>query len=383
MNRIQPSDNQVLYFAEEPYRNPDYGTVYYFPCDLTPQLNDFVKANAGRIAERINQNPRNWITCRIIPLDAESPLFNARRHDTLFQTDVMLYSALLPSEKDTSGQQPFLATRLGTPETGQFADLLAEYFDTLQEMLSELLDRGSYSVYHLKPFIDDGFRDSAIAESYDEEDEKDKPRVFKSTRIYRDWDDEDYAEWLIQNKLDDLDYVSPSSISDDDDFNQPADNSSDWHEPCFETVTDDNGETHHILLSRLTVTPYVYEVTLPDYDTFFHFTAQVKALYILFLNHPEGIRMKDIADYKDEYKRLYLCVTNRSDKDKLSRSVDKLFDAFSPNAMNVKKSQCNAVIQDTLRHSPNRIPFYIIEVRRGEHHRINLPRELVSIPIEL
>ena len=44
------------------------------------------------------------------------------------------------------------------------------------------------------------------------------------------------------------------------------------------------------LLSRLEITPNTYDILLLDYDREFHFTAQVKALYVLFLLHPEGIR---------------------------------------------------------------------------------------------
>ena len=380
MNHIQHSDNQVLYFSEAPYRNPDYGTVYYIPSDFTPELNDYVKNNADRIADRINQDPDNWITCRIIPLEADSALFNARRQDTLFQSDAMLYSALLPSEKDSPDRQPFFAKRIGTPQTEQFVDLLAEYFDTLQEMLSDLLDKGAFDsslLISYEPHDDNNLRNSSIYESFPEdEDEKDKSSIRKSTIAeYSYWDDEDYAEWQEM-----MDAVSPSTISDVFDT---ADSYFPEYAPYFETVTDKNGEEHHICLSRIRITPHVYEVSLPDYRKSFPFTAQVKALYILFLNHPEGIRMKEIADYKDEYKRLYLCVTNRSDKDKLRRSVDKLFDAFSPNAMNVKKSQCNSVIQDTLQYNPNWIPYYMIEVRRGEPHVIRLPRDLVFFPAEL
>ena len=118
---------------------------------------------------------------------------------------------------------------------------------------------------------------------------------------------------------------------------------------------------------------------MPDYHREIKFNAQIKALYVLFLNHPEGIRMKEIGDYKEEYKQLYLYFTNRGNVEQLRLAVDKLFDAYNPNTLNVKKSQCSeqlriAIPEDDLRQ------YYEIEVHRGEPHKIKLDRSLVSMP---
>lgn len=133
------------------------------------------------------------------------------------------------------------------------------------------------------------------------------------------------------------------------------------------------------LLSRLEITPLRYDMLLPDYDREFHFTAQVKALYVLFLLHPEGILMKEFNNYKDEYRSLYHRFTNRSDMEKLYQSIEKLFDIFSPNALNVKKSQCN---KEIMRVIPDEEwnKYYIIESPKNRPHKILLDRTLVSFP---
>ena len=132
-------------------------------------------------------------------------------------------------------------------------------------------------------------------------------------------------------------------------------------------------------LSRLEITPNVYDVLLPDYERKFHFTAQVKALYVLFLLHPEGILMKEFDNYKDQYRSLYFRFTNRSDMEKLHQSIEKLFDVFSPNALNVKKSQCNSQIRYVIPDDEwNK--YYIIEAPKGREHKILLDRSLVSLP---
>ena len=135
-------------------------------------------------------------------------------------------------------------------------------------------------------------------------------------------------------------------------------------------------------LSRLQVTLYNAPIVLPDYDAKLRFTAQVKALYVLFLLHPEGIRMKDMGDYKEEFKRLYFRFSNRSDMDKLRDSIERLFDLWTPNTMNVKKSQCSSALRLAIPEDDLRA-HYEIQVNRGGPHTILLDRNLVTLPEEL
>lgn len=133
------------------------------------------------------------------------------------------------------------------------------------------------------------------------------------------------------------------------------------------------------LVSRLEIMPNTYDVLLPDYNRSFHFTAQVKALYVLFLLHPDGILMKEFDNYKDQYRSLYFRFTNRSDMEKLHQSIDKLFDVFSPNVLSVKKSQCNREIRCVIPDDEwNK--YYVIEAPKGREHKILLDRSLVAYP---
>ena len=135
----------------------------------------------------------------------------------------------------------------------------------------------------------------------------------------------------------------------------------------------------HTQLSRLEIIPHTYDILLTDYEEEIHFTAQVKALYALFLLHPEGIVMKDIGDYKEEFKRLYFHFTNRSDMEKLRDSIERLLDLWTPNALKVKKSQCNSVLRRVIPEDEIRA-HYEIESHRSAPHLIRLDRKLVTIP---
>ncbi len=234
-----------------------------------------------------------------------------------------LYSPMLPIEGTTDCASAFLAAHLDIKLPDLVETVVYQFFSTLQQMFDEILDTGHYQQYHLRQAILSPYDDDIIHFS-----------------ISRAQDDD--IEFTIRG-LEPLPYTEPS---------------------------------------RLTITPYTYKVLLPDYNREIHFTAQVKALYILFLNHPEGIRMKEIADYKAEYEHIYLCVSNRSDKEKLKESIDKLLDVCNRNLLDVKKSQCNSAIYCAVPNADLR-RYYEIEVNRSLPHKIKLDRSLVSIPSKL
>lgn len=245
--------------------------------------------------------------------------------NTLFPQNetATFYSAMIPTAENLNQGYSFLVATLDNCTTEMMCIAFDRYFDTLLKMFDEVLDFGSYQSFHIL-FAED----FSIADA-------------------------------VCIKL--ADGVAPIS-----------------------------GFSSHELgctlkrnyLSRLEITPNTYQVLLTDYGRELHFTAQVKALYVLFLRHPKGIRMKEISDYKEEYKQLYFCFANRSDLGKLRESVEKLFDAWNTNALNVKKSQCSEELKRIIPENDIR-SYYEIEVHRGHPHKIRLDRELVTLPESL
>lgn len=235
-----------------------------------------------------------------------------------------LYSAMMPVEDIflATNDSDFFVARLDITSTDLIETAVSEYFDTLQEMFDEILDTGNYKEYHFRKTILSPYDDNGIRFS-----------------ITRSQDDEVMFS------------VTPKPF------------------PFTE-------------LSRLEITPYNRPILLPDYNREFRFGAQVKALYILFLRHPEGIRIKEIADYKEEFKSIYFWCSNRTDTDKLRKSVDKLLDVCNRNTLDAKKSKCNSTIREVIPNAGLNC-HYVIEVVRGEKHKINLDRSLVSMPDNL
>lgn len=95
-------------------------------------------------------------------------------------------------------------------------------------------------------------------------------------------------------------------------------------------------------LSRLKITAD-YRFILVDYDNREVELQPVhKAVYLLFLAHPEGIEFKRLADYRKELTRYYMATAKMMDKEKIIESVDHLVNPLD-NAINEKCSRIKKV----------------------------------------
>lgn len=139
-------------------------------------------------------------------------------------------------------------------------------------------------------------------------------------------------------------------------------------------------------LSRLLITSD-YRFLLPDYgNKEVEMSPIHKALYLLFLNHPDGIESKHLSDHRDELLSIYMRVSSWLDIDKVHDVVDRLVDPLD-NAFNEKCSRIKtafAAIMDDYSAA-----YYAISGHKLRHISassrvwyerkkiITLPRELV------
>ena len=139
-------------------------------------------------------------------------------------------------------------------------------------------------------------------------------------------------------------------------------------------------------LSRLVITKD-YRFVLADYDNREVELQPVhKAVYLLFLTHPEGIEFKRLADYREELTRYYMATAKMMDKEKIIEGVDHLVNPLD-NAINEKCSRIKKVFLDMMdEYAAN---YYIISGHTQKRFAgssriwyerlkvITLPRELV------
>lgn len=129
-----------------------------------------------------------------------------------------------------------------------------------------------------------------------------------------------------------------------------------------------------VKLSRLRITEKK-AIVLEDFD---HKEVKMdtltKAVFLLYLKHPEGIRYKELSDYQQELEEIYSSITGREDLDSIRKSVSDLCDPLN-NSINEKVSKVKKAFKDVVNEHTAR--FYYIDGKKGTAKRIALDRSLV------
>ena len=127
-------------------------------------------------------------------------------------------------------------------------------------------------------------------------------------------------------------------------------------------------------LSRLVITKD-YRILLPDYnDMEIKMEPLVKAVYLLFLNHPEGIMFKCLPDYRQELAQIYVKLKPYGMSDRVLQSIE---DVTNPllNSINEKCARIRGAFVGQFDDHMAR--HYYVDGLRGEAKKISLPRNLV------
>jgi hypothetical protein len=99
-----------------------------------------------------------------------------------------------------------------------------------------------------------------------------------------------------------------------------------------------------------------------------------KALYLLFLKHPDGIYMSSLADHRQELLLIYSAIANTGSLEEMKLRIDDLTNALSNSASEkisrIKSCFIDAIGQELAAH-------YYIQGAHGEQKMIALDRGLV------
>lgn len=136
-------------------------------------------------------------------------------------------------------------------------------------------------------------------------------------------------------------------------------------------------------LSRLVITAD-YRFVLADYQQEVELQPVHKAVYLLFLAHPEGIEFKRLQDYREELLGYYMATARLMDKEKIVEGVNHLVDPLD-NAINEKCSRIKKAFLELM--DEYRASYYMISSHTKKHIAgrvwferlkvVTLPRELV------
>ena len=132
-----------------------------------------------------------------------------------------------------------------------------------------------------------------------------------------------------------------------------------------------------IRLSRLYMDSE-FRLYLPDYKNVeIKMTTLPKALYILFLRHPEGIILKQLSDYEPELMKIYQLISNRENLADMSDSVKRMCSPIDQ-SVNEKISRIREAFVSQI--SDNYAKHYYITGERAKEKVIKIDRSLVSLP---
>lgn len=127
-------------------------------------------------------------------------------------------------------------------------------------------------------------------------------------------------------------------------------------------------------LSRLVISKS-NRIFLPDYNNMeIKMTPLPKAVFFLFLRHPEGIMFKCLMDFRRELKEIYGFLSGRQDIEALNQSIDDLTNP-TKNSINEK---CARIRESFIcKFDDSLAKNYYVTGERGEPKKIVLPRDLV------
>ena len=128
-------------------------------------------------------------------------------------------------------------------------------------------------------------------------------------------------------------------------------------------------------LSRLIVTKD-YRIILPDYDNMeIKMEPLNKAVYLLFLKHPEGIVFKYLPDYRKELTKIYADIKPYGINDRVIKSIE---DVTNPclNSINEKCARIRGAFVSQF--DDELAKNYYIFGYRGEPKKISLSQEMIE-----
>ncbi|GEM_PF-836652 len=106
-----------------------------------------------------------------------------------------------------------------------------------------------------------------------------------------------------------------------------------------------------------------------------------KVLYLFFLRHPEGVRLKELEAHRHELMQLYLRVSGADNLGLMEERIRKLVNPLESGVRDQNLSRANKALRDALGESM--AEPYLIDGIAGERYAIALPTSRVVLPTDL
>lgn len=151
---------------------------------------------------------------------------------------------------------------------------------------------------------------------------------------------------------------------------------------AFENLRDQmlfqQGFRRRVSISPVVVTPY-HQITFSRFGNLeAKMPTMAKLLYLFYLRHPEGVRLKDLGKHQDELTTIYTRLTGASERHVIEARIENLTKPLDPATRNQNLSRANKALRDALGESV--AGPYLITGEPGEPYRISLDPALITLP---
>jgi hypothetical protein len=118
-------------------------------------------------------------------------------------------------------------------------------------------------------------------------------------------------------------------------------------------------------------------IFLTDYENIeIRMPSMEKALYILFLRHPEGIYLSSISDHREELREIYSGISTRGLLEDMNRRIDEMTNVLR-DQISVKISRIRKAFTDVI--GASLADHYVIQGEHAQKKSIKINRELVNL----
>jgi hypothetical protein len=128
--------------------------------------------------------------------------------------------------------------------------------------------------------------------------------------------------------------------------------------------------------SRIQVEGFMKKIYLTDFGNLeVRLNPKERSLYLLYLNHPEGISLPELYDHRGELLTIYQRLSGRESNEDMQRTIQSLVNPIESD-INVNLSRIRKKFKDAV--GEELLHFYDITGEHGAEKSIKLDRELVT-----
>jgi hypothetical protein len=128
--------------------------------------------------------------------------------------------------------------------------------------------------------------------------------------------------------------------------------------------------------SRIRVDGFMKHIYLTDFGNLnVRLNPKERALYLLYLNHPEGISLPELYDHREELLAIYQRLSGRESQENIRRAIESLVNPLERD-ININLSRIKRKFREAV--GEELLPYYEVTGEHGEKKFIKLDRELVT-----